>query len=102
MQQLTFMFCSNDHSGTDLKQFFTGLWDGRQESLICLRNYIVAPVTEEFVFRGCMVPLLRDQFSPISTVLLTPVFFGVAHFHHILAGKPLLLVGACVHKNDRQ
>ena len=32
-------------------------------NLIPLRNLVVAPVAEEFVFRGCMVPLLRLQVS---------------------------------------
>ena len=30
-------------------------------NLIMTRNLFVAPIAEEFVFRGCMVPLLRIQ-----------------------------------------
>ena len=48
-----------------------------------IRNYIVAPVTEEIVFRGCMVPaLLAAGMSPLKASLMAPLFFGVAHAHH--------------------
>ncbi len=30
-------------------------------NLIGVRNYIIAPVAEEFAFRACMYPLLRTQ-----------------------------------------
>jgi hypothetical protein len=48
-----------------------------------IRNFIVAPVTEEIVFRGCMVPaLLASGESPLKASLVAPLFFGVAHAHH--------------------
>ncbi|KAI5854817.1 hypothetical protein BZA05DRAFT_251012 [Tricharina praecox] len=47
------------------------------------RNYVVAPLTEEIVFRACMVPLyLIAGVSPSAIVFLTPLVFGIAHFHH--------------------
>jgi membrane protease YdiL (CAAX protease family) len=50
-----------------------------------IRNYIVAPVTEEIVFRGCMVPaLLAAGMSPLKASLVAPLFFGVAHAHHAI------------------
>lgn len=52
-----------------------------------LRNYVVGPLTEEFVFRGCMLPLLVSSVASTQTlVLLTPFFFGLAHLHHIIEG----------------
>lgn len=51
---------------------------------IVIRNYLIAPIAEEVVFRGCMIPLLHPHLSFIKTVVLTPLFFGVAHFHHML------------------
>lgn len=54
-------------------------------SLIWWRNYVVAPVAEEWVFRACMIPLLLEAgFSAPSCVLIPPLFFGVAHTHHVL------------------
>lgn len=53
-------------------------------SLFFWRNYVVAPITEEFVFRSCMVPILTRQGFPFTTtVLMTPLFFGAAHLHHL-------------------
>ena len=33
--------------------------------LVTVRNLVVAPISEEFVFRACMVPLLLLQACPI-------------------------------------
>ncbi|BFI31931.1 CAAX protease family protein [Marchantia polymorpha subsp. ruderalis] len=47
------------------------------------RNCLVAPVSEELVFRACMVPLLLcGGFSTTATVFLCPMFFALAHLHH--------------------
>ncbi|XP_055848825.1 CAAX prenyl protease 2 [Episyrphus balteatus] len=48
-----------------------------------LRNHVVAPLSEEFTFRACMMPLILQSFTPVKSVFITPLFFGVAHFHHI-------------------
>ncbi|KAK9470873.1 uncharacterized protein V1510DRAFT_369240 [Dipodascopsis tothii] len=54
-------------------------------SWIGLRNYIVGPLTEEIVFRGCMVYLhLLAGVGGKRTVLTTPLYFGIAHAHHAL------------------
>nr|CAB3265497.1 CAAX prenyl protease 2-like [Phallusia mammillata] len=46
------------------------------------RNYIVAPLSEELVFRGCMMPILVPAFGQFTSILLAPWFFGLAHLHH--------------------
>ncbi|KAG0579774.1 hypothetical protein M758_4G123800 [Ceratodon purpureus] len=47
------------------------------------RNYVVGPLTEEWVFRACMVPvLLCAGYSPLKVMLLCPLFFGLAHLNH--------------------
>ncbi|RPB05777.1 Abi-domain-containing protein [Choiromyces venosus 120613-1] len=47
------------------------------------RNYVAGPFTEEIVFRACMVPLhLLAGRSPGTIVFISPLFFGIAHFHH--------------------
>ncbi|KAF9077679.1 hypothetical protein BDP27DRAFT_1208383 [Rhodocollybia butyracea] len=51
-----------------------------------LRNYVVAPITEEIVFRACVLSVY--QLSPklasskASLVFTTPLNFGLAHLHH--------------------
>lgn len=48
-----------------------------------IRNLIVAPLSEEAVFRGCMVPvLLASGMRPLQVVWIAPLFFGTAHCHH--------------------
>ncbi|TRY57578.1 hypothetical protein DNTS_023505 [Danionella cerebrum] len=49
-----------------------------------LRNQVVAPLTEEFVFRACMIPMLVPCTGPTAAIFISPLFFGVAHFHHII------------------
>jgi membrane protease YdiL (CAAX protease family) len=51
-----------------------------------IRNVISAPITEEFVFRGCFIPLLLSNGVPLTrAIFLSPLVFGVAHVHHIYA-----------------
>lgn len=52
-------------------------WLNYFQNLLWIRNHIVAPLSEEFTFRACMLPLLLQAFTPITSVLLTPLFFGV-------------------------
>ncbi|KAJ8281813.1 hypothetical protein COCON_G00043320 [Conger conger] len=49
-----------------------------------LRNQVVAPLTEELVFRASMLPMLVPCAGPNTAVLTCPLFFGVAHFHHVI------------------
>jgi hypothetical protein len=66
-------------------------WIGSQSSgwrwfwLVDCVGWIVdvqCPVTEEWVFRACMVPLMiRAGFSDTQAILLTPLFFGIGVLH---------------------
>lgn len=58
-------------------------WKHNFQDLAWLRNHIVAPLSEEFTFRACMMPLLVQTFRPSIAILVTPLFFGIAHFHHL-------------------
>lgn len=60
----------------DLTQALTS-WTG-------VRNYLVGPLTEEFVFRSCIVPLhVLGGLSVGRIIFVAPLYFGVAHIHHI-------------------
>jgi prenyl protein peptidase len=71
--------------------------------LLALRDYVFAPVTEEWAFRACMVPALcLDGWSFASAVAVAPIFFGAAHLHHVheavvYQGRPLraALIAMC-------
>jgi prenyl protein peptidase len=59
--------------------------DSRDELWMNIRNFVVAPWTEEIIFRGCMVPpLLASGMSPLQVSLVAPLFFGIAHIHHAM------------------
>ncbi|XP_035263396.1 CAAX prenyl protease 2-like isoform X2 [Anguilla anguilla] len=49
-----------------------------------LRNQVVAPLTEELVFRAGMLPMLVPCAGPNAAIFVCPLFFGVAHFHHVI------------------
>jgi prenyl protein peptidase len=52
---------------------------------IKFRNLLIAPLVEELLFRGCIVRILASaQFHPATITLVAPLFFGLAHLHHIL------------------
>ncbi|CRL02518.1 CLUMA_CG015347, isoform A, partial [Clunio marinus] len=59
-------------------------WLNHCQNLLWIRNHIVAPLSEEFTFRACMLPLLLQSFTPITSIFITPMFFGVAHLHHMI------------------
>ncbi|KAF1945574.1 Abi-domain-containing protein [Clathrospora elynae] len=53
-------------------------------SWIGYRNFVVGPVSEELVWRSFMVPLhVLAQFSGKQIIFLTPLYFGIAHVHHL-------------------
>lgn len=59
-------------------------WVYNIQNILWIRNHIIAPLSEEFTFRACMMPLLLHSFEPTTAILLTPLFFGLAHLHHIV------------------
>jgi prenyl protein peptidase len=64
-----------------------GLTETRQYNteLMILRNLVVGPMAEEWVFRGCMLPLLiSGKFLPYQAALISPGLFGLCHVHHLL------------------
>ncbi|KAG2130786.1 CAAX protease self-immunity-domain-containing protein [Suillus bovinus] len=52
-------------------------------SIVGLRNYFVAPITEEFVFRACVLTVYHlAGASRMKMIFLSPLVFGAAHIHH--------------------
>ncbi|KAH7671397.1 prenyl protein peptidase protein [Dioscorea alata] len=53
--------------------------------VLAWRNYVVAPITEELVFRACMIPLLLcGGLTAYSITFFSPIFFSLAHLNHFL------------------
>ena len=76
-----------------LRPTFLSIWNPKKDSerWVTLRNLVVAPLTEEVVFRACMVPVLEaalgERKMPARTLttavsIVAPLFFGFAHVHH--------------------
>ncbi|XP_013183873.2 CAAX prenyl protease 2 isoform X2 [Amyelois transitella] len=74
-------------------QYFSGLlklyaepmyWLHNWQDLVWIRNHIMAPLSEEWVFRACMMPLLMECLQPFMAIFTGPLLFGIAHFHHML------------------
>jgi len=59
-------------------------WAQSMRDLIWWRNYVVAPFTEEYTFRACMLPILLGYFTPVGSIAISPFFFGIAHLHHMI------------------
>ncbi|KAI9272090.1 hypothetical protein EDC94DRAFT_249321 [Helicostylum pulchrum] len=52
-------------------------------TLLGQRNYLVGPLTEEFVFRACMIAVLyQANYSTTFLIFVSPLYFGLAHLHH--------------------
>lgn len=49
-----------------------------------LRNWVAAPLFEEFLFRGCLLSfLLASGALPARCVALSPAIFAACHLHHL-------------------
>ncbi|KAL8526334.1 hypothetical protein ACS0TY_015523 [Phlomoides rotata] len=92
---LSMLQASNEHlnSGGNLsvaciKSIFLRIIDwvvSVTSSVSSWRNYFVAPLTEELVFRACMIPLLFcGGFNTYGVIFLCPIFFSLAHLNHLL------------------
>ncbi|XP_026427240.1 CAAX prenyl protease 2-like [Papaver somniferum] len=71
-----------------LKNFIWGFLEGMTSltsNVLAWRNYVVAPLTEEVVFRACMIPLLLcGGLKPYTIIFFSPIFFSLAHLNHFL------------------
>ncbi|ELT88683.1 hypothetical protein CAPTEDRAFT_19281 [Capitella teleta] len=58
-------------------------WLSNLKNIIWLRNHVVAPISEEFIFRACMLPILVPSFGETWSIIVCPLAFGIAHLHHL-------------------
>ncbi|KAK1088809.1 CAAX prenyl protease [Friedmanniomyces endolithicus] len=58
---------------------------GLYDNWIGYRNLVVAPASEELVFRSLTISLsLLAKVNPSRIVFITPLIFGLAHVHHLV------------------
>ena len=52
--------------------------------MLLMRNLLIGPLSEEWVFRACMCSLLFGAgLSDVVNVFVSATIFGLAHVHHI-------------------
>lgn len=60
----------------------------QEYDITAVRAYIVAPLYEELVFRSSLIcPLLAAGYTVGSSVAMSSVIFGLAHFYHWFDGQ---------------
>ena len=83
-----------DSSHSLRKRLQLAMGRSRGCELQIVRNLLIGPLSEEWVFRACTCPLLYAAgLSEGSNVLLASLIFGAAHLHHRLAGFSWAVVG---------
>ncbi|KAK3049544.1 CAAX prenyl protease [Extremus antarcticus] len=64
---------------------FSAFKEATFDSWTGYRNLLIAPISEEVVFRALTIPLfLLAKTSPTRIVFTTPLVFGLAHLHHLV------------------
>lgn len=67
-------------------------WQAR--AAVCMLAVIVAPVTEELIFRGCLYGILRKYLGRTVAILVSAIVFALIHGHvPSLPGLVVLAVG---------
>jgi prenyl protein peptidase len=56
------------------------------------RNYVVSPITEELVFRACLLPLVYNQLKFTNSILISPSFFGLGKVFTLTSLKNINLL----------
>ncbi|KAG9326356.1 hypothetical protein KVV02_003707 [Mortierella alpina] len=81
MGPVLMMFLSNE---LPFQQAFD--WASQRQhlrGLIGTRNFVVGPVSEEFIFRACMVAIMAHSGASSYVMIFgLPWVFGIAHLHH--------------------
>ncbi|KAH9594132.1 CAAX prenyl protease [Schistosoma haematobium] len=71
-------------SGDMLVIFDVQYWKDRIFNWISLRNFVIAPLAEELIFRACVTFHLLPLFSScVMLCFVSSLFFSLAHFHHV-------------------
>ena len=81
-----------DGGGNAVIKLFTDAFS--LQTAVKWRNYVVAPVAEEWVFRGLcgMTLVFAGAASVRESIFLSPLLFGLAHAHHFFEVRERLLL----------
>ncbi len=62
-------------------EYAQGLENLREQILMILFAVMLAPITEELLFRGFLYPAFKRQLGGITALVLSSVLFGFIHLH---------------------
>lgn len=63
----------------EIEKLLTGMKTGKDLLLPFISVSILAPLSEEFYFRGMVYPVIRARFGPVPGMILSGLFFGALH-----------------------
>lgn len=65
-----------------MKEIFSKVFGGEISYIgTIIGVFIVAPITEEILFRGIMLKGLLKRYSTLKSILITSLLFGILHFN---------------------
>ena len=79
-------------TATELIMQAEGIWES---AAVIVMVSVLAPVSEELLFRGYIYHSMRQQYSMWFSVIMTSLMFGCMHYD-LFRLLPLTLVGVCL------
>lgn len=93
-QMLSYAISGAAQAPQDIVEFLIHSGDWPARSLVIVLAVVVAPVTEELIFRGCLYGILRGACGRTVGILISALLFAAIHGHvPSLGGLFLLAVG---------
>lgn len=78
----------------DISAAVLGSWPSLEASLMVGYGVLVAPLVEELLFRGFLLPPLARRLGGRAGVAVSATLFGMMHFSDPQAVPPLIIMGA--------
>jgi membrane protease YdiL (CAAX protease family) len=91
---LTQTFLGGESSKQEIVDLFTNSRTIEQRVMIIVLAVVVAPISEEFIFRFFIYGVLRRYFGIAVALVFNALLFAAAHTH-LPSAAPLFVLGAC-------
>jgi membrane protease YdiL (CAAX protease family) len=90
-------FVSNNNETQSLVIYFLNHPGWRERCSIIAMATLVAPIAEEFIFRGYLYGVMRRFIGPLPGIVLSSLLFAAMHFHlPSMPGLTILAVTLCL------
>ena len=67
------------------------LYDGRNLITMAITIVLIAPITEEILFRGIILKSFLQRYPPTKAILISSIIFAFAHMQPIKLGNTMLM-----------